>query len=53
MERGERLVLLMQLLVSQGKQQISEKQGTGGGFQAEKELLVLVLGAEQCSELKC
>lgn len=46
MERGEHSVLLKQLLVRQGKQQISEKQGTGGGFQAEKELLVLVPGAE-------
>ena len=47
-ERGKHLVLRAEAVLSliQQKQQISKKQGMGGGFQAEKELLLLVLTAE-------
>lgn len=48
MERGKYLVLRVEAALSiiQQKQQISKKRGTGGGFQAGKELLVLVAIAE-------
>lgn len=48
MERGKYLALRAEAIHStiQRKQQVSKKQGTGGGFQVEKELLVLVLVAE-------
>lgn len=52
MERRQHLVLPKQLLVRQGKQQISEKQGTGGGFQGEK-VSPGAWSRTQCSELKC